>query len=465
VIKTHVGAVVVAAAAASALWIAYPSAQESQFAAGRNLAAEAAAARKQSEEKTPIPRLSNGKPNFSGAWRPSGIGATYAYEEHLAGIGTASEGPSIIVDPPDGILPYQPWALAERERRRRPESAYEENVAKCTLPGMPRMMVYNLYISQSLDKVVIFHETHLATRIIRFDNRPPLPETVRLWMGDHRGRWDGDTLVVETTNLNGQAWGNLGGDIFSDAAHIVERFRMVNATTMWWEATITDPKVYTRPWTMRFPAPHVKRGSDPDESNFDFEDSCHEGNADLRHLKSLHDAALESAARGPVAATPPPASRPPAVSPAPSAAAGIPVAIRSDFSGKWEISGAKSSPGAIGNGARVTFASELIISQQPAELHVDMRYPRTDPVIAVYKLDGSEITVGTHAGITETARVTPDGDKLIITARRVVASAFGDFVTDTKEVWTRNGNVLTIVKTATSAGASATETAVFEREP
>jgi len=69
---------------------------------------------------------------------------------------------------------------------------------------------------------------------------------------------------------------------------------MINASTMWWEATVTDPKVYTRPWTMRFPAPHVKLGTQPEENELDFEDSCHEGNVDLRHLKNLHDAASGS---------------------------------------------------------------------------------------------------------------------------------------------------------------------------
>ena len=287
-----------ATAALSVVCLAAPAAQDDgQFTPGRDLAKEAAAARKVAEERTPVPRMRDGKPNLSGLWRASGIGATYIWEEHLGGFGTASEGPTIIADPPNGILPYQPWALEERERRRRPENAYEENVLKCTLPGMPRMMVYDFSIVQSADKVVVFHSTHLATRVIRFDGRPPLPNAIRLWMGDPRGHWEGDTLVVETTNLNGLAWGNLGGDLISDAAKIVERFRMVNDKAMWWEATIDDPKVYTRPWTMRFPAPHIKRGAGPDETEFDYEDSCHEGDVEVKHLKSLYDAARKDGAR------------------------------------------------------------------------------------------------------------------------------------------------------------------------
>ena len=292
--KIRIPALVAAAATLWVMWLAVPSAQ---FGA-RNVDAQAAEARTEADKKTPVPRTKDGKPDFTGAWRASGIGATYEWEEHPGGFGTASEGPSIITDPADGLLPYQPWARAERERRRRPESSYEENVAKCTLPGMPRMMVYNYGITQFPDKVVFFHFTHMATRVVRFDSRPPLPDSIRLWMGDSRGRWEGDTLVVETTNLNGQGWANLGGDIISDAARIVERFNMGNATTMWFEARIDDPKVFTRPWTMKFPAPHVKQGSSSlpiDEGEFDFEDSCHEGNVDLKHLKNMYDAARAKA--------------------------------------------------------------------------------------------------------------------------------------------------------------------------
>lgn len=135
-----------------------------------------------------------------------------------------------------------------------------------------------------------------------------------------------------------------------------------------------------------------------------------------------------------------------------------------DFSGKWRISQAKSSRGATGNSASVNFPSELIIKQSPAELHVEMRLPRTDPVTAVYKLDGTEVTVATPAGIFEKAKARWDGGKLVITARRVVSTPFGDFVTDSTEVWSRSATSLTIGKTQTAEGVSATETAVFDKD-
>lgn len=138
---------------------------------------------------------------------------------------------------------------------------------------------------------------------------------------------------------------------------------------------------------------------------------------------------------------------------------------RPDFSGRWRVSQAKSTAGAIGNGAKVTFSSELIVKQSAGELNVEMRFPRTDPLMAtVYKLDGSEVTVPTPAGITEKARAAWDGEKIVITARRVVSTAFGEFTTDTKEVWSLTPNTLTIAKTQTSEGLSDTETAVFDKD-
>lgn len=136
---------------------------------------------------------------------------------------------------------------------------------------------------------------------------------------------------------------------------------------------------------------------------------------------------------------------------------------RPDFSGKWQISQAKSSAGATSNSANIAFPSELIIVQRPAELHVEGRFPRSDPFTTVYRLDGSEVTAGTPAGVAEKAKATWDGNMLVITARRVVASAFGDFVTDSKEVWTRTGNVLTITKSETSDGLVTSERAVYDR--
>lgn len=142
-----------------------------------------------------------------------------------------------------------------------------------------------------------------------------------------------------------------------------------------------------------------------------------------------------------------------------------PAQTRPDFSGHWKISQARSSPGTLGNSAKVGFPSELVIQHQLAELSVEMRIPRAETVTALYKLDGTEVTLGTPAGITEKAKAMWDGEKLVITARRVISTAFGDFVTDSKEVWNRTGNLLTITKTQTADGVSQTETGVFDKAP
>jgi hypothetical protein len=95
---------------------------------------------------------------------------------------------------------------------------------------------------------------------------------------------------------------------------------------------------------------------------------------------------------------------------------------------------------------------------------VEGRFPRSEPFTTVYKLDGSEVTTGTPAGVTEKAKAAWDGNNLVITARRVVGSAFGDFVTDSKETWSRTGSVLTITKTETSDGVVTNERAVYDRD-
>lgn len=145
-----------------------------------------------------------------------------------------------------------------------------------------------------------------------------------------------------------------------------------------------------------------------------------------------------------------------------AASAHVPAQEAPDFSGSWTINQARSSAGATGNNAKVSFPSEVVVAQQGGELRVEIRFPRTDPVIARYRLDGGEVVVPVP-GVTEKARAAWDGGRLVITARRVVSTAFGEFVTDTKETWSRTGDVLTVQKTQSAEGVSDTETAVFDR--
>jgi hypothetical protein len=235
-----------------------------------------------------VPRMPDGKPDLRGRWEAPPLFNSNVLEEHAAGFGIQA-GKSVIIDPPDGKLPYQSWALAQRDRNRRGENAYEDNEGKCILSGLPRIMLFSFEIAHAPGQIVLFYEYVHTTRIIHMDGRPHLPDHFRMYMGDSIGRWEGDTLVVDTTNFNGRTWMALGGDFLTDAAHLVERFTLSDPNTLKWTATITDPKAYSRPFTMQTAAPLIR--SMPEEM---FDESCHEGNADLDNLKNLYDQAREA---------------------------------------------------------------------------------------------------------------------------------------------------------------------------
>ena len=124
---------------------------------------------------------------------------------------------------------------------------------------------------------ILFEYQH-AYRVIPLDGRPHVGENIKLFMGDSRGHWEGDTLVVDVTSNNDQTWFDLVGTFHSDAMHILERFTLVDADTMRYTATITDPQVFTRPWTMAVTFDRNK------EKAFELiEDACHEGEQDAWH--------------------------------------------------------------------------------------------------------------------------------------------------------------------------------------
>ena len=253
---------------------------------GQGGAAAIAAARKGVPPAGPIPRRADGKPDLTGRWNGSGgvLHNTVILEDHPGGFGIQAGG-TLIVDPRDGIIPYQPWALAERNRRREDANGYEDQVGHCEFYEVARLHSFAFDIVHSGSQVIINHTQHI-TRVIDTNRRQHLPQSIRLWLGDPIGRWEGDTLVVDTTNLNGIGRMALGGDFYSADAHLVERFTMKDSNTIDWTLTVTDPKVFTRPWTMTSHEP-MKR--ERDAPNFDGEDTCHEGNVDLVHLRNVYE--------------------------------------------------------------------------------------------------------------------------------------------------------------------------------
>ena len=235
-----------------------------------------------------IQRRADGKPDLSGVWLGSVgfLSHSAILEDHPGGFGIQA-GPSIIIDPADGIIPYQPWALVERDRRRDDANGYEDQAGHCERYSIGRLHQFAQEILHSGNNIVInvFRD---SARVIPMDRREHLPEGIRLWLGDSIGRWEGDTLVIDSRNFNQHTRMALGGDFFGPDAHLVERYTMVDANTMTWTMTLNNPNVFTRPWTIKSAAP-MKRQRVPGPERFDAEDGCHEGNVDLIHLKNVYD--------------------------------------------------------------------------------------------------------------------------------------------------------------------------------
>jgi hypothetical protein len=240
--------------------------------------APAAAARAYTPPRTP-----DGQPDIQGFWNP--VGTFYniqdlefqaLYQNFTSD--PARRGRSLIVDPPDGKIPYQPWA-AEKvklvlQHHADPTPQFLDPNARCFLQGVPRHLNNREFeIFQPPGHVVIFNMAHHTYRVIPLNAGPHIPEDVKLWMGDSRGRWEGNTLVVDVANNNDRTWFDVVGSFHSDALHVAERFTPVSADTIAYEAVITDPKVYTRPWTFALPLNRIKGyGSEL------WEEACHENN-------------------------------------------------------------------------------------------------------------------------------------------------------------------------------------------
>ena len=228
-----------------------------------------------------IRRLPDGKPDISGWYELDAGGGNYGLESSPQIFLTpASRG--LVVDPPDGRLPYQTWARAERVARALPHRGYDDPTAHCFLGGIPRShyVPQPVHILQPPGYVVVLFE-RMSWRHIALNARAPLPDHVRLWQGDSRGRWEGDTLVVESKSFNGKAWLNEVGDIVSHMQTVRETFTPVDEDTVIYRAIVADPIPYTRPWTIEVPMHRMA-----DEL---LEVACHEDNADLEHLKHVRD--------------------------------------------------------------------------------------------------------------------------------------------------------------------------------
>lgn len=204
-----------------------------------------------------IPRAADGHPDLSGVWQTLNT-AHWNIEAHVADYPVLPAlGAQFAVPPGAGVvssgkLPYLPQALAQRERNFA-NRLTEDPEGKCYLGGVPRStyMPYPLQIFQNVDEIVIVYQ--FATGLRRLDVGGTMEAPLDSWMGWSNARWDGDTLSVDVSGLNGQTWLDRVGNYASANARITERYTPLGPNHLQYEATIDDPTVYSQPWTLSMP--------------------------------------------------------------------------------------------------------------------------------------------------------------------------------------------------------------------
>ena len=205
-----------------------------------------------------LPRAFDGHPDLNGIWQAIGT-AHWDLEDHPAAAGHPDLGAIGAVPPGQGVvvggeIPYVAAALEQRAKNRE-DRMTDDPEAKCFLPGVPRAtyLPYPFQIIQGDRKIMMVYGFAEANRTIHMDKDNPEPPPLDSWMGRSHGRWDGDTLVVEAEGFNGEAWFDRAGNFASSALRVEERYTPLGKNAIQYEATITDPTVFSRPWKIRLP--------------------------------------------------------------------------------------------------------------------------------------------------------------------------------------------------------------------
>lgn len=242
------------------------------------------------------PRLPDGQPDVSGFWSNT-IGNHGNLTDPQGGvIGEArrtplgprdQRAPSRVSDPADGQFPFQPWALAKVKEFQvgfhNPTSpSHVEPNARCAPGGVPKSLYWHGYDIFQYPGYVVFVFDN-GSRIIHLDEKKPhLPEKIKLWNGDSRGHWEGNTLVVDVSNHNGKALFGRSGEFVSENATIKEKYIFANDGTRYnYEGTFNDPTVYTRPFTITIPAIKYTRAEETDGWNLEARWAKHTGNTQI----------------------------------------------------------------------------------------------------------------------------------------------------------------------------------------
>ena len=199
-----------------------------------------------------IPRTADGKPDLSGIWQVLDNSIDGNVEPHSASFGVRA-GQGVIVDPPDGKIPYLPGALAKRQENYKNRA--KDPVAQCFKPGIPRVtyIPFPFQITQTPKMIQMTYEFVHNWRSVYLNDSEHL-QGIDFYFGDSRAKWDGDSLVVDVKNFRDDpdipTWFDASGNYHSDALHVVERWTRTSPDTMVYRATMEDSKVFSRPWTI-----------------------------------------------------------------------------------------------------------------------------------------------------------------------------------------------------------------------
>jgi hypothetical protein len=357
--------------------------------------------------------------------------------------------PWFVVDPPDGRIPpmtpegqqasaARAAARASARRGRGPADSYVDRSLydRCITRGLPGSMMPANYgnsyrIVQGPGYVAISYEMVHETRVIPLDGRPQLGPAIRQYMGEARGRWDGDTLVVETANFRDEPVyrGSNPGRL-----RLIERFKPIARDKLEWSVTVDDTSTWTRPWTFAMPLTWSE-----DEAIFEY--ACHEGNRAMTNLLSAARAEEKAGPRDARASTPP-SGAPRSESRAANSESRLP--SPGSLTGNWKIAGT----GGRGNFAGYATPTQLSIQESATELAVE-----TDTGIenqlqtTTYRLDGAETTVPGPLGWDTKAKAARRGDALVVTITRTIDGPDGKLRFEISDVYRVSGDVLTLERT------------------
>jgi hypothetical protein len=205
-----------------------------------------------------LAKRKDGQPDIAGYYQMFGMAGSggLTVEPLQNSMQTGRTAPGIVLDPPDGLIPYLPWARVRRDEVRdhhtHPNNAQVDTRNRGWPDGVPRINFYFVnpfQIVQPEGEVVFLYEAQHEFRHVPLDGRPQVDAGVKLWMGSSRGRWEGNTLVVDVTNHSDRVRFSVAGDFASDQLKVTERWTWVDRDTINYRATLEDPNVFSRPWT------------------------------------------------------------------------------------------------------------------------------------------------------------------------------------------------------------------------